>query len=175
MKRDETKKHSSDKSIEILNVENSDVVKHTLVTLINIASTKTTKAYARSTMKTLLKKLEKNHSLFKYIDIKNVEEIEDNIKAINVTNKINSITSNEVGRAIQSLVDMFKKELGKKAGYFFIREFRDNLGDNYHLIIRNMGVDLRLSELQDELYGWDSEKYQIKDDENANIAYIEEK
>jgi hypothetical protein len=36
-----------------------------------------------------------------------------------------------------------------------------------------MGVDLRLVELQNELYGVDTDKYKIKDDINSNIAYVE--
>ena len=38
-----------------------------------------------------------------------------------------------------------------------------------------MGVDLRLVEMQDKLFGWDSEKYTIRKDETENISYIEDK
>lgn len=80
-----------------------------------------------------------------------------------------------MGRAIQNLVDVLKRHLGKRAGYFFMKEFQDDLGEDYRSIIKSMGVDLRLADLQDELGGWDSKQYTIKDDADVNIAFIEKK
>lgn len=56
-----------------------------------------------------------------------------------------------------------------------MKEFQDDLGEDYRSIIKSMGVDLRLADLQDELGGWDSEQYTIKDDADVNIAFIEKK
>lgn len=66
----------------------------------------------------------------------------------------------------------YSMNFGKKAGYFFIREFKEDLGERYHSFIKNMGVDLRLIELQNEVYGIDSSKYTIKEDSSSNIAYV---
>ncbi len=157
-------------------IDNSNVVKHILLSLVNVASSKTSKAYARTTMKALLKELENNYDILRFIKIEDVEENEDNNEAITISStSVNNIEHKEVGKAIQGIVDMYKYQLGKKAGYFFIREFKNNLGVNYHLIIKRMGVDLRLSDLQAEIFGWNREKYKIKDDSNANIAYIKKK
>ena len=56
-----------------------------------------------------------------------------------------------------------------------MKEFQDYLGEDYRSIIKSMGVDLRLADLQDELGGWDSKQYTIKDDADVNIAFIEKK
>ena len=156
-------------------IENSDVMTHVLTSLVNVTSTKTSEAHAWLTVKTLLKQLEENYDFLRYIKIEDVNYLENNLDAIDVISDINHIESREVGKAIQNLVDILKKHLGKKAGYCFIREFREDLGHDYHSIIKNMGVDLRLVELQDELYGWESEKYKIRDNGNANIAFVEKK
>ena len=65
--------------------------------------------------------------------------------------------------------------MGNKAGYFFLSEFKEVLGDHYYSTIKKMGVDLRLIGLQKEIYGWDEETYEIKDKYNSNIAYLEKR
>ena len=153
--------------------ENIDIMRHILYSLVNVASTKTSDDYAWSSIKKLLKELEPNYDFFKYIQIGELEDLSNNIDDINIISKMNAIEQNELGKSIQELVDLYKKYLGKKAGYFFISEFKDILGERYHSIIKNIGVDLRLIELQDELYGIDSKKYKIKDAGSSNIAFVE--
>ena len=65
--------------------------------------------------------------------------------------------------------------MGKKAGYFFLAEFKEVLGEEYHSIIKKMGVDLRLIDLQKEMPGWDTQNYKIKDEFDSNIAFLEKK
>ncbi len=126
-------------------------------------------------VKTLLKNLELEHDFLRHVKIDDVEGIESNLDAIVVVSDINYVESIRIGRAIQEIIDVLKKHLGKKAGYYFIREFREDLGEEYHSIIKNMDVDLRLVEMQDKLFGWDSEKYTIRKDEDENISYVEHK
>jgi len=150
-------------------------MKHTLASLVHVASTKTSEEYARSSVKNLLKELEENYGFLRYIEIKDVKYLEDTYDAITVMSNIDRIDPLAVGRAIQNLVDVLKKHLGKRARYFFMKEFQDDLGEDYRSIIKSMGVDLRLADLQDELGGWDSKQYTIKDDADVNIAFIEKK
>ena len=156
-------------------IENSDIMKHTLASLLNIASNKTSVDYARSSVKNLLRDLEGNYDFLKYVNIKTLKQIEDNIDAINVKSDIDCVRPKEVGKAIQELIDVLKRHLGKKAGYFFIKEFRDDLGDEYHTYIRDLGVNLRIAELQEELGKIDVEQYKIKENREINIAFIEKK
>ena len=172
---DKTKKQFLSKFVGIHKADNSDVIKHTLISLINVASTKTSEDYAWSSIKNLLRELEENYDFLKYVRMKNLKNLDNFIDGMAVMSDMDNVEPREVGMAIQSLVDLFKRHLGKRAGYFFIREFRDDLGDDYHLIIKNMGVDLRLAELQEELGEWDSEEYKIKDDSDVNIAFVEKK
>jgi len=154
------------------NEEISDILKHTLYSLICVARTKTTDDYAWSTLKKLINELTNNYEFLKFIQIGELNDLQNNIDDINIISTMNKTEFKEVGRAIQDLIDLYKKYLGKKAGYFFIREFKNDLGEKYHSIIKNMGVDLRLIELQNEVYGIESSKYSIKEDSSSNIAYV---
>ena len=107
------KEYSANDSIRTLKVENSDVVKHALVSLINVASTKTSKAYARATMKALLHRLEKDHYIIKYIKVEDLEDSANNIESITVMTKANSYRPEEVGRAFRKLAKAYHPDLNK--------------------------------------------------------------
>ena len=154
-------------------IENSDIVKHMLASLLNIASNKTSVDYARSSVKNVLRDLEGNYDFLKYVNIKTLKQIENNIDAINVRPDMDCVRPKEVGKAIQDLIDVLKSYLGKKAGYFFIKEFRDDLGNEYHMHLRDLGVNLRIAELQEELGKIDVDQYKIKEDSKVNIAFVE--
>lgn len=156
-------------------VKNSDIIKRTLFSLIYVARSKTSKDYAWSIIRGLLTELKAEYDFLKYIHIDEIENLADTMDDITVMSDFNQVEPKKIGKAIQNIVDIFKTRMGKKAGYFFLREFKDVLGDKYHSIIKKMGVDLRLIDLQKEIYGWDSERHKIKDKFDSNIAYIEKK
>lgn len=154
-------------------VNNSEIIRHTLFSLITVSSLKTTDDYAWSVVKTLLKEESEKYNFLKYISIGNIEEIGYLMEDIKVKNDINKISSSQIGKAIQSLIDLVKKKLGSKAGYFFLQEFKSTLGVRYYMILQDMGVDLRLIELQSKLFGVGGSEYKIKEDKNSNIGFVE--
>ena len=158
-----------------IKVQNSDVIKRTLFSLIYVARSKTSKDYAWSIIKRLLIELKEDYDFLRYIQIDEIENLEDTIDDITVLSDFNHVEPKKIGGAIQNIVDVFKIRMGKKAGYFFLTEFKDVLGEEYHLIIKKMGVDLRLIDLQKEMPGYNIREYKIKDEFNSNIAFLEKK
>lgn len=154
--------------------DNSDIIKKTIFSLITVATPKTSDEYAWSCIKNLLIELRDKYPFLKYIEIGDIENIDYKIDDINVMMELNTVNPFELGRAIQDIIDLLKKRLGNKAGYFFLEEFKQVLGEKYHSIIKDMGVDLRLIELKNQLYGFDS-GYRIKDSADTNIAFLEKK
>jgi hypothetical protein len=161
-------KHNSE-----LKIDNSEILKHTLFSLIHVATLKTSDDYAWASVKKLIRELKDKYTFLEYIEIGNIAYLNYNIEDIKISSEMNDINPKEVGKAIQDIVDLVKKYLGEKAGYFFIQEFREILGDTYHSIIKKMGVDLRLVELQDQYSYLETGKYKIKDDKNSNIGFVE--
>ena len=154
-------------------VQNSDVIRHTLFSLIYVARSKTTKNYAWAIAKNLLIELRENYNFLEYIRIDETKNLRDTIDDISVISDFDDIDSKQIGEAIQSLVDLYKTRMGNKAGYFFLTEFKKALGEEYHSIIKKMGVDLRLIDLQKEIAGMDTEGYKIRDKRDSNIAFLE--
>ena len=162
------KKHNGE-----IKIDNSEILKHTLFSLVHVASLKTSDDYAWASVKKLIRELKVNYAFLNYIQIGNISYLNYTIDDIKISPEINDVDPKELGKAIQDIVDLVRKYLGEKAGYFFIQEFREILGDTYHSIIKKMGVDLRLVELQDQYSYFEHGKYKIKDDKNSNIAFVE--
>lgn len=154
-------------------VKNSDVFKHTIMSLIRVARSKTSDDYAWSSIKKLLSELKKKYKFLSFIKIPEISYLNYNMSDITINENIEQIDPLEVGQAIQDIIDLLKKYLGKKAGYFFIQEFKSILGEKYHSVICKMGVDLRLVELQNEFSGLDTRGFKIKDSGSSNIAFVE--
>jgi hypothetical protein len=131
-------------------IENSHIIKKVLITLINISGRKTTKGYAISITDSLLKKLEKNFSFLKHVEVKDTRFLEDDVP-ITVMSEINSIEPTEIGKAMYAIITTMNESLGKNAGHFFIKELSRNIGDDYNSSIKNMGVDLSLMQLEHEV------------------------
>lgn len=153
------------------NIQNSDVIKHTLFSLVSVARTKTSDDYAWSIIKILIKELEPDYDFLKYVYIDDLDNLGNTIDDIAVITDIDNVNPKELGKAIQEIVNIFKTRMGNKAGLFFLREFKDHLGEQYHAHIKKIGVDLRLIDLQKEVYGISGE-YKIKEDSSTNIGFI---
>jgi hypothetical protein len=154
-------------------VSQSEVLKQTIISLFDVASTKTSQQYAWTTIKNLLRDLERYYVFLKYVHMKDIQHLTHTIDDITVISKVNMVEPTHLGKAIQHIIDIFKRHLGTKAGYYFMQEFRYSLGELYHTKIRDLGVDLRLAELQEELGELHIGQYKIKDDDATNIAFIE--
>ncbi len=131
-------------------IENSKIVEKVLTTLLRIVKRKTTEGYAVSVMDSLIKKLEINYNFLKHVEIKDTRFSESDIP-ITVMSDVNSIPPGEVGKAIQSIISTMNESLGKDVGHFFIKELSQNIGDEYDSVIKDMGVDLNLMQLEHEV------------------------
>ena len=131
-------------------LENSDVVKHVLQTLIAISSRKTTSVHAISTLYDSINKLKEKYSFLKHVEIKDTTflELED---PVTVLSEIDGVGSNKIGRALHDIIQTVNFNLGKDAGYFFIKELRSRMGHEYVSTIEDMGLDLGLMQLEFEV------------------------
>jgi len=64
---------------------------------------------------------------------------------------INTVPPTELGKALHSIIDSMNRSLGENAGHFFIKEIRNTLSDDYLKLMKDMGVDLGLMQLESEI------------------------
>ena len=132
-------------------VENSDVVKKILTSVLNISGRKTSQEHAVAVMDSLLKKLEKRYVFLKNIKVQDTRFIEEG-DSVSVMSELNSVSGGKVGEAIRDVISMMNHSLGKDAGYFFIKEISKGIEDEYQTTMKkDMGIDLGLMQLQREV------------------------
>jgi len=139
-----------EKDANLAQIDNSEVVRHVLDTLINISGRKTTKGHAVSTMTDLIKKLEGKYDFLKNVEVNDTRFLETS-EPITVMTDINKVKSNELGNALCDIIKTMNIALGKDAGYFFIKEVKDNLQETYSQNFEDMGLDLGLLQLEHEI------------------------
>jgi len=101
-------------------------------------------------MSNLIKKFQNKYDFLKHIEVKDTRfsEVHD---TITVMSDIDSVNSEDIGKALYDIIKNMNMSLGKNAGHFFIKELRTRIGGDYTAIIDNMGIDLGLMQLEFEV------------------------
>ena len=131
-------------------IENSEVMRTVLTTLINISGRKTTDGHAVFVMDSLIKKLEGTYDFLKHVEVSDTRFLEDSV-FITVMSDVNAISPIDVGKAIHAIIVTMNEMLGRDAGHFFIKEISSSIGDEYYSTMGDMGVDLSLMQLEYEV------------------------
>jgi hypothetical protein len=132
-------------------VEKDQIVRNLIERLITISGRKTDKVYALMTMETLIKDLEPRFTFLKNVKINDDLYSEETVTSVNLTSSLNDISPTDLGRAIHAIITTMNRNLGEKAGHFFIKELRNTLTDDALSSMREMGVDLGLIQLETEV------------------------
>ena len=103
-----------------------------------------------STMADLIKRLKDKYDFLKNVEVNDTRFIEGGVP-VTVMAGINKVKSNELGTALCDIIKTMNIALGKDAGYFFIKELKNNLQDTYSTSFEDMGLDLGLMQLENEI------------------------
>jgi len=126
--------------------ENEVVIKRVLLSVIDIIGRRTSEAYAVVVISGIVKQLGEKHNFFKNVEIKNTLYTEIS-EIININSDINNISQNEMGNALREFFERLTWSMEKSAGYYFIKEIKENLPSDFELMIRGLGVDLDVMQL----------------------------
>jgi len=158
------------KSVDMNDFKNTYITEKIILSLINVTKNKTSSEYAWTVVKAVLKNLT---SQFDFINFINIRRIDNGVFEVIIDDNLNNVDHKLLGKAIQNIIDFFKKRMGERAGFYFIKDLKNDLGEENCVLIKKMGVDFRLTDLQNEISTISSTDYKIKDDVNSNIAFIE--
>ena len=140
-------------------LKKSEVIENLLTTMINISGRKTNKGHALFTMNNTIKQLENKFDFLKNVQIKDIRYSEDE-DPVSVMTGLDEAKPGDLGNAIHDLITNMNKNLGKDAGHFFIKELRTKLDDDNLDLIKGLGVDLGLMQLEYEVE--EMERYIVK-------------
>jgi hypothetical protein len=96
-----------------------------------------------------LKALTGKYDFLKYVKIKAAGGYQDiSVDMVLIEPEFEKVDQRAVGKAIESLVRIIVMDLREKVGLFFIKELKERLGENYILLLKNLGVDFELLQLE---------------------------
>ncbi len=132
-------------------VTNSDLVQAIMNSLLTISGRKTTKGYAITVLDSIVSNLQKKYELFHHVQLKDTRFLEDD-NAVAVMSEIDNMSSEEIGKALHEMIIRMNKQLGEKAGHFFMKELSRKVGSDYYSVMKNdLGLDLNLLQLEHEV------------------------
>ncbi len=137
-------------SLDVLQLSQVLTVKYVLKALVDILNESTTQSYAILLVNNVLGKFEDSYPYLKNIEIDGAR-FSEGFDAIIVPKEIESIRPSELGRAIRKIMEDIISSLGEEAGTKFINKFKNRLSRAYLLKIEEMGVNLHLIELKQNL------------------------
>jgi hypothetical protein len=94
--------------------------------------------------------LEKKYSFLKHIVIKDPRFVELD-EPVSVMSELDNVSSYDIGQALYDIIKTINANLGKNAGFFFIKELKNSIEDEYNTRMINMGLDLGLMQLEFEI------------------------
>ena len=126
------------------------VVKQVLKALADTLSEASSQSYAILAIDSAMKKIDEKYEYLKYVKIDNTQ-YSNGIDAISVMPVIDSVRPSELGRMLQKIVERVTMALGEEAGRNFVDRFTEHLGKTYLLRIEEMGVNLHMIQLKQNL------------------------
>jgi len=127
----------------------SMLVTNVLQSLIAVCERKTDHGLAVMTVDSLVKELEPQYNCLSNVQIQEELYTESGV-LVSVMSGINTVDATELAGAIQTLIQRLQKSLGESAGYFFIKEVKRMLGDDNVSRMKDLGVDFKLLQFDDD-------------------------
>ena len=124
-------------------INNSEVLNAILRAVYSVASRRTTQSFAATVIGAIIKTLEQNYDFLKYVHVENLEYVNSE-GIINISSEINTVDPLSIGKAVEAIIRIVYMDLVGKTGLFFMKELKEQAGEQIVSELRNYGVDLAL-------------------------------
>ncbi len=149
--------------------KNHELIGRLLQTTIEVIGRRTSENYAAMAVGNVLSDLTKKYVFLKNVEIKNTQFIES-VDAVDVKNSFNDIKSEDVARASSDFINVITDSIGEHAGFFFIREIKENLPFEYEKNFKDLGVDFDVMQMDYILRK--SSKYDFDIENSEILRYV---
>jgi len=120
---------------------NSYVLGEIIRALYHVAGRRTTQGFAAKVIGSIIKTLEQKYYFLKYVKVNEVGDFNED-DAIIISEEINTIGKEYVGKAIEAIIRIAYMDIIGKAGLFFIAEIKRRAGNELMTELTFFGVDL---------------------------------
>ncbi len=138
------------KQTKTLTIENSDIFRRVLKTLIALMEKKIGRDFAISTIKKLIEEYANKYDFLKNITMVDIRyTLGEN--EINVDQEIDRLEPTNVGKAIEDIIVGVHRSLGENDKPLYIDEFKRQLTSDYQTKLDEMGVNLKKKQFANSL------------------------
>ncbi len=127
--------------------DNKELIGLILKTSIGIIGRRTSEAFANVIVSNAIKSLKNQYSFLKYIHIKGTKYSEI-FEIISIDQEIEEIDKEIIGITTRKYIENIILSMGKNAGYYFIKEIKEDLPFSFIESIKEIGVDLDYLQLK---------------------------
>jgi hypothetical protein len=144
-------------------IENKKLLGRLLKSTIGVIGRRTSEPYANVIVSSTIDKLKIKYPFLNSVRII-IEDYSERFDVVDINNSINVVDYKEIGRASCEFIQYIIDSMGKDAGYYFIREIRDDLPYAYEKSIKEAGLDLDILQLRFINDIKQHNKFEIKND-----------
>jgi len=127
--------------------ENEEILGRILKSTIGVIRRRTSEAYANVVIGNAIRELSEKHSFLRYVEIQGTRHTEL-FEVVAIASDLNRVEPQKIGIATKEFLEKITKSMGKNAGYYFIKEIKEDLPYDYEKTIKELGVDLDLLQLE---------------------------
>lgn len=146
-------------------LENKYIVEHIVQATIDVISRRTSEGYGLIVIGSVIEVMSGKYNFFKFVKIKGTKYAEV-IDILSVDDEINYIDEKEIGDGLKEFIENITTSMGKDAGYFFIKEVKEEIPYSIEERLENLGADLNVMQLE---YIADKKKTYGLDIKNADV------
>lgn len=128
-------------------IQNKELFGRLLRSTIGVIGRRTSDAYANVVIGNVIRNLSNKYVFLNYVKIVGVSSKEV-FDIVEINDEINNVDIREIGRASKEFIQTIIKSMGKNAGYYFIREIKEDLPYDYENTIKNVGLDFDYLQLE---------------------------
>lgn len=146
--------------------ENKEIFGSLLRTTINVISRRTSEAYANVVIKNAIEELSRSYGFLKYVHVIGTQYNKEIFDVVNIDDEINNVELSEIGKVSVAFLKKITTSMGKNAGYYFIKEIKEELPTEHERIIVDLGVNFDFLQMDfitrvKESFMYDLENYDI--------------
>jgi len=127
--------------------ESEKLIKRSIRTIIDVMSRRTSESYAAMIMNNVFRKLYEKYNFLRYIEIKN-PQISETFDIIETKSDLDYIKLEDIGRVTKDIINEITVALGRSVGYFFIKEIKEEFPSDHEQLLKKLGVDLDIMQLE---------------------------
>ena len=147
-------------------LDNKELLGRLLRSTIGVISRRTSDTYANLVIGTAISSLKEKYRFLEYVNIKKTQ-FKEVFDVVEINDAINFIEFKEIAEAMKDFIGMITNKMGKNAGFYFIREIKEDIPFDYEKQLTNSGFDLDYLQLQFLTDVKDNYKFKI---ENVDIV-----